>query len=130
MPSSSDRRYLPLATVGHLGRDVLQSAAIRMDTSQASTYESGVRNGVPMIYPYDHESLARWERGDLQVKIVVPTSDRPVAYCDGTDQDEQVPLAIAEAEGTELPTIRRKVLKTGRQVWTVETPIPEVVEDW
>lgn len=82
-----------------------------------------------MIYPYDHKSLALWERGELKVKIMVPTSDRPVAYCDGTDQDEEELRSIAEAEGAELPNIRRKVLKTGREIWTVEMPLPEVYDD-
>lgn len=84
-----------------------------------------------MIHPYDNKSLTLWEHGDLKVKIVVPTSERPVAYCDGTDADEAELRAIAEAEGTELQTIRRKVLKTGREIWTVgEAPVPETDDEW
>lgn len=84
-----------------------------------------------MIHPYSRKSLALWDHGDLKVKIVVPTSDRPVAYCDGTEEDEAELRAIAEAEGTELPTIHRKVLKTGREIWTIgEAPTPETYEAW
>lgn len=84
-----------------------------------------------MIHPYDNKSLALWDHGDLKVKIVVPSSERPVAYCDGTEEDEAELRAIAEAEGTELPTIRRKVLKTGREIWTIgEAPGRQDVDDW
>ena len=84
-----------------------------------------------MIHPYSVESLALWERGELKVQIVVPTSDRPVAYCDGTEQDEAELRDIAESEGAELPTIRRKVLKTGREIWTIgEPPVDAGDGDW
>jgi hypothetical protein len=84
-----------------------------------------------MVHPYTHTSLAQWENGDLKVKIVVPTSERPVAYCDGTEADEAELRSIAEAEGTELPTIRRKVLKTGREIWTIgEAPPPQSDDEW
>ena len=84
-----------------------------------------------MIRRYDDKSLALWDRGDLKVKIIVPTSDRPIAFCDGTDEDERELHAIAEAEGTELPTIHRKVLKTGREIWTIgEPPTNQLKEEW
>ena len=68
-----------------------------------------------MIYPNDNAHMARWDRGELKVQILVPTSDRAVAYCDGTEADEAELRDIAEAEGTELPVIHRKILKTGRE---------------
>ena len=84
-----------------------------------------------MIHRYDNKSLALWDHGDLKVKIVVPSSERPVAYCDGTEEDERELRAIAEEEGTELPTIQRKILKTGREIWTIgEPPKEEAEEDW
>ena len=84
-----------------------------------------------MIHRYDNQSLALWENGDLKVKIVVPTSERPLAYCDGTPEDEAELRAIADAEGTKLPTIRRKVLKTGREIWTIgEAPAPSADDEW
>ena len=84
-----------------------------------------------MIHRYDKKNLALWDHGDLKVKIVVPSSDRPVAYCDGTDEDERELQAIAEEEGSELPTIQRKILKTGREIWTIgEPPTDEAEEEW
>ena len=84
-----------------------------------------------MIRRYDDKSLALWDRGELKVKIMVPNSDRPIAFCDGTDEDEGELHAIAESEGTELPTIQRKVLKTGREIWTIgEPPTEQLEEEW
>lgn len=86
-----------------------------------------------MIHRHDNESSTRWDRGDFKVKILVPTSDRPVGYCDGTAEDENELRSIAEAEGTELPEIQRKILKTGREVWTIgEAPSAseQADEDW
>ncbi len=78
-----------------------------------------------MIHPYSNATLTRWSRGELQVQIMRPGSDRPIAYCDGTEADEAELRAIAEEEGTELPTIHRRILKTGRQIWTIgEAPGP------
>jgi hypothetical protein len=34
-------------------------------------------------------------------------------------EDEQELHQIAESEGTDLPTIHRRVLKTGREIWTI-----------
>lgn len=72
-----------------------------------------------MIHPYNNANLLRWDRGELKVQILLPTNTRPMAYCDGTEEDEQELQRIAESEGTDLPTIHRKVLKTGREIWTV-----------
>ena len=84
-----------------------------------------------MIHRYDSKSLALWDRGELKVKIIVPNSDRPIAFCDGTDEDERELHVIAEEEGTELSTIRRKILKTGREIWTIgEPPKDQAEEEW
>ena len=72
-----------------------------------------------MIVRYDLNALQRWNRGELQVEVRVQGHDRPVAYCDGTEDDVRALEHIAEAEGTELPVIHRRVLKTGRQIWTI-----------
>lgn len=72
-----------------------------------------------MIHRYSLEMLGRWNRGELPVQVLVPGNDRPVAYCDGTPEDEAELRAIAEDEGTELPAIHKKLLKSGRQTWTV-----------
>ena len=39
-----------------------------------------------MNNPHDDKSLALRDRGGL--KIIVPTRDRPIAFCDGADEDE------------------------------------------
>ncbi len=72
-----------------------------------------------MIHPYNDANLLLWDRGELKVQILSPTSTRPIAYCDGTEEDEQELHQIAESEGTELSAIHRKVLKTGREIWTI-----------
>jgi hypothetical protein len=77
-----------------------------------------------MIHPYNNITLNQWTRGELQVQVLVPTSDRPIAYCDGTEADILALRQIAESEGTELPTIHRKRLKTGREIWTIGEPPP------
>ncbi len=84
-----------------------------------------------MVHRYSNKSLALWERGEVKVKIISPTSERPIAYCDGTDEDIEELRAIAEEEGAELPPIQRKILKTGREIWTMgEVPTDVVEEDW
>jgi len=72
-----------------------------------------------VIHPYNDANLLRWDRGELKVQILLPNNTRAVAYCDGTEEDQQGLRDIAESEGTELPTIHRKVLKTGREIWTI-----------
>ena len=67
-----------------------------------------------MIHKYSPKTLNQWTRGELKVQILVPGLERPIAYCDGTEEDE-----AALAESTDLPRIHRKVLKTGREIWTV-----------
>ncbi len=74
-----------------------------------------------MIHRYDLRAQRRWDRGELQVEVRVPGHDRPIAYCDGTDEDIEELRAIAEEEGTELAEIHRSILKTGREIWTVRT---------
>jgi len=83
-----------------------------------------------LIHRYSMAALQRWNRGEYKVTILVPGSDRPVAYCDGTDEDIAELSATAEEEGTALPTIHRRILKTGREIWTIGEPqAPEVEEE-
>lgn len=83
-----------------------------------------------MIHPYNDANLLLWDRGELKVQILLPANTRPIAYCDGTEEDEEEMRQIAESEGTELPTIHRKVLKTGREIWTVgEAPTDNAEDD-
>lgn len=71
------------------------------------------------IYPHSNETETRWGRGDFKAMIKSPTSDRPVAYCDGTTEDENTLIETAESEGLDGVRIDRKFLKTGREIWTV-----------
>lgn len=72
-----------------------------------------------MIRPYNNETQTRWDRGELQVQIVQPNIPRPIAFCDGTEADMAELRDIAEAEGADEFIVHRKVLKTGREIWTV-----------
>jgi len=72
-----------------------------------------------MIYPYNNETQTRWDRGELQVQLNVPDNTRPIGFCDGTEADLAELRSRAEAEGAESFEIRRKALKTGREVWTL-----------
>lgn len=78
-----------------------------------------------MIHRYSHDHLRRWNNGEHQVRIDVPGRQLPMGYCDGSDDDEQELRHIAEAEGLEGLSIQKRLLKTGRQIWTVGGP-PEV----
>ncbi len=75
-----------------------------------------------MIQKYSQKTLLLWSRGELKVEIRTPMSDRPVAYCDGTDEDLAELAHIAEEEGAEAPEVHRRILKTGREIWTVGSP--------
>ena len=84
-----------------------------------------------MIHRHNFETMARWAKGGFKVQIRYEGSDRPIAYCDGTSEDEEELRAIAEEEDTELPPIHRRILKTGREIWTipVERPDDDLDED-
>jgi hypothetical protein len=72
-----------------------------------------------MIYRHDNASQTRWDRGELQVQLVVPGNPRPMGFCDGTAADEAELRALAEAEGADVFKLHKKELKTGRQIWTL-----------
>jgi hypothetical protein len=72
-----------------------------------------------MIYPHDNASQTRWDKGELQVQLLQANNPRPIGFCDGTPADEAELRAIAEAEGADTVSIRKKDLKTGRQIWTL-----------
>jgi hypothetical protein len=72
-----------------------------------------------MIYPYDNASQTRWDRGELKVQINVQNNARPMGFCDGTSEDLSELKAIAESEGAEDASISKKVLKSGREIWTL-----------
>jgi hypothetical protein len=75
-----------------------------------------------LIHHYNHDHLRRWNRGEHQVRIEIPGRNLPMGYCDGTDDDEAELRAIAEEEGLDDLPIHKRVLKTGRAIWTVGNP--------
>lgn len=72
-----------------------------------------------MIYPYDNATQTRWDKGELQVQLLVAGNPRPIGFCDGTDADISELRAMAEVEGAESAEIARKLLKSGREIWTL-----------
>jgi len=82
-----------------------------------------------MIYPYTNETQTRWDRGELQVQLLVPTNTRPIGFCDGTDADEAEIRDRAEEEGAEDFRIERKQLKSGREIWTMHSRVANVDVD-
>jgi len=72
-----------------------------------------------MIHPYDNSTQKRWDRGELKVQLNQPNNPRPIGYCDGSPEDVNELLSIAEAEGVYDAKIDRKILKTGREIWTL-----------
>lgn len=73
-----------------------------------------------MIHFYSNESQTRWDRGEFKVQLLVPNNSRPIGFCDGTREDVAELEAIAESEGAGV-NITKKVLKTGREIWTLES---------
>ncbi len=72
-----------------------------------------------MIHPYSNATQTRWDRGDFKVQLSVPASTQPMGFCDGTDADMAELQTIAESEGAEGMRIEKKILKTGREIWTL-----------
>jgi hypothetical protein len=73
-----------------------------------------------MIHPYDNATQTRWNKGEFKVQLQQPESARPMGYCDGTPADVAELQAIAEAENSTMQ-IEKKVLKTGREIWTLRS---------
>jgi len=72
-----------------------------------------------MIHAYSNETQTRWERGEFRVQLMVPGNARPMGFCDGSDADMAELMTIAEAEGADDLTIQKKLLKSGREIWTL-----------
>lgn len=72
-----------------------------------------------MIYPFDTSTQTRWDRGEFQVQLNQINNPRPFGFCDGSPEDVEELRSIAEAEGAEGVNIQKKVLKTGREIWTL-----------
>ncbi|NOY91258.1 MAG: hypothetical protein GXP55_08610 [Deltaproteobacteria bacterium] len=74
-----------------------------------------------MIHTYSNESATRWDRGEFRVQLLLPNDTRPMGYCDGSAEDLAELTAMAEAEGAGELRIQKKHLKTGREIWTLES---------
>ena len=72
-----------------------------------------------MIHLFDAKNLNRWNRGEYKVQLDLPGNSRPMGWCDGTPEDEAELKAMAEQEGVEHLPIAKRVLKTGRELWTL-----------
>lgn len=72
-----------------------------------------------MIHPYDNSTQTRWDRGEFKVQLNQPNNPRPIGFCDGSPEDVTELLSIAEAEGVDDVKIHKKILKTGREIWTL-----------
>ena len=72
-----------------------------------------------MIHPYDNQTQTRWDRGEYKVQLVKQGSTRPLGFCDGTPVDLTALRDLAEAEGAEDVRIDKRVLKSGREIWTL-----------
>jgi hypothetical protein len=72
-----------------------------------------------MIHPYSNETATGWDRGIFKVQLMVPSNSSPMGYCDGTDEDIAELAAVAEAEDAGQMRITKKVLKSGREIWTL-----------
>ena len=72
-----------------------------------------------MIHMYNNETQTRWDRGEFKVQLLQVNNPRPIGFCDGTSSDTAELQAIAEQEGAEEFNLHKKVLKTGREIWTL-----------
>jgi hypothetical protein len=72
-----------------------------------------------MIHPYDNKTQTQWDRGEFKVQLMVPNNARPMGFCDGSDEDIAELRTLSEAEGAEEMSIHKRVLKTGREIWTL-----------
>lgn len=71
-----------------------------------------------MIHPFSNATQSKWDKGEFKVQLLLPETTRPMGFCDGTAEDLAELKAIADAENSELK-IEKKILKTGREIWTL-----------
>ena len=71
-----------------------------------------------MIHPFSNATQSKWDKGEFKVQLLLPETSRPMGFCDGTPADIAELKAIADAENSSM-TIEKKVLKTGREIWTL-----------
>ena len=74
-----------------------------------------------MIHRYSDTALRKWGRGEFKVQLDVPNQQRPYGYCDGLPEDEAELRSLSDGEGEAALEIRKRILKTGREIWTLKT---------
>ena len=72
-----------------------------------------------MIHRYSNDTQTRWNHGEFKVQLNLPDDTRPIGFCDGSPEDIAELLAIAGAEGATDVGFRKKLLKSGREIWTL-----------
>jgi hypothetical protein len=72
-----------------------------------------------MIHPYDNGTQTRWDHGEFKVQLNTEGNSRPMGFCDGTEADLAELRALADAEGADGMQIQKKLLKSGREIWTL-----------
>jgi len=72
-----------------------------------------------MIHEYNNANQTRWDRGEFKVQLRAANNPRPIGFCDGTEDDAAELQAIAEQEGAGDSSVEKKVLKSGREIWTL-----------
>lgn len=70
------------------------------------------------IQACSNETQTLWERGEFQVMIKSASTGTIIGFCEGEPADELEIRETAMREGAEVE-IDKKLLKTGRQIWTV-----------
>ena len=74
-----------------------------------------------MIHPYSNETQTRWDHGDFKVQLNQPDNSRPIGFCDGSAADLEELREMADSEGTDEMRIEKKILKSGREFWTLSS---------
>jgi hypothetical protein len=72
-----------------------------------------------MIHPYSNETQTRWDRGEFKVQLNQLNNSRPIGFCDGSEADLAELQEMAESEGSDEMRIDKKILKSGREIWTL-----------
>ena len=75
-----------------------------------------------MIHEYNNANQTRWDHGDFKVQLRAANNPRPIGFCDGTEDDVAELQAIADLEGADNCPIQKKLLKSGREIWTLGDP--------
>lgn len=73
-----------------------------------------------MIHPWSNATQSKWDKGEFKVQLMTVGSSRPMGFCDGTAADLAELKQMAENENASM-AIDKKVLKTGREIWTLRS---------